>query len=399
MKKRVVIIGSSFAGYSTALSLAKLFDHKHDITVIDQTPYFTFLPSLMWHPFGYRNSDDISFDTRPIYEEHGIEFIEARVYGMDLQDQVVYTAEEDISYDYLVVATGSKPNFGSIKGFSDKNEILSIVNFDGAEKTRLAWKRFLDNPGPMVIGASQWAGYFFAAYEFLLNVLFHLKEHKLLGEVPIHFITAEPYLTHFGIGGLQEDVVKAENLFNRYGVKYYTNAMIHELKKGKVILERGDVIDSSFTMLIPQFVGVDAVRTTRNLANRVGLLEVNNDFRHVSIPNIYGAGGAVFINQEDETAIPCGVPRTKYSTEIIAKTVAYNIASDIMGGSRVTVSNHRLYEYCKQDMDHLGEILFGQAGDSSHDLDFVKKGSQDKWANMSIGQYIESSFDAESLRI
>ena len=399
MKKRVVIIGSSFAGYSTALSLAKLFENEHDITVIDKTPYFTFLPSLMWHPFGFRNSDDISFDTRPIYEEHGIEYIQATVYGMDLQDQVVYTADEDISYDYLVIATGSKPNYGSIKGFSPENEILSVVSFEGAEKTRLAWKKFIENPGPIVIGAAQWAGYFFAAYEFLLNVLYHLKEHNLLGKVPIHFITAEPYITHFGIGGIHEDVVKAEQLFNRYGIKYYTNAMIHELKKGKVILERGDIIDSAFTMIIPQFVGVDAIKTTRKLANRYGLLEVNNQFQHVSYPNIYGAGGAIFIDQEDETPVPLGVPRTKYSTEIIAKTVAYNIATDIMGGSKVTVSNHRLYEYCKQDMDHLGEILFRHAGDALHDLDFVKKGSQDKWANMSIGQYIETSFDAESLKI
>ena len=399
MKKRVVIIGSSFAGYSTAMSLSKLFEGKHDITVIDQSPYFTFLPSLIWHPFGFRNSDDISFDTRPIYNQHHIEFIEANVYGMDLHDQVIYTAKDDISYDYLVVATGSRANYNSIKGFTEENEIHGIVTMPEAEKTRLAWKRFLENPGPLVIGSAQWAGYYFAAYEFLLNVLYYLKKHNLLHEVPVHFITSEPYLTHFGIGGLREDVKACEELFDRYNVNYYTNAMIHELKKGKVILERGTVIDSAFTMIIPQFIGDDAIRTTRQLTNRVGLMEVNHEFQHLQFPNIYGAGGAVYIDQEDETPIPCGVPRTRYCTEIMAKTVAYNIASDIMGGARVSVSNHRLYEYCKQDMDHLGDILFSKAEDALHDLDFIAKGSQDKWANMSIEQYIETSFDPDLQRI
>lgn len=86
-------------------------------------------------------------------------------------------------------------------------------------------------------------------------------------------------------------------------------------------------------------------------------------------------------------------------TDIMAKTVAYNIASEILGGSRVSVTNHRLYEYCKQDMDHLSSLLFRYADDQSHDLDFIKKNSSDKWANISISEYIESSFDHNYLRI
>lgn len=160
MKKRVVIIGSSFAGYATALSLSKLFHGRHDITVIDKSPEFTFLPSLVWHPFGYRNSDDISFDTRPIYKDHDIEFIQETVYGFDLDEQVIYTSSEDIAYDYLVLATGTKPNYGSIKGFAPENHIFTICTFGEAERTRIAWKNYLKDPGPIVIGAGQWSGYF-----------------------------------------------------------------------------------------------------------------------------------------------------------------------------------------------------------------------------------------------
>lgn len=399
MKKRIVIVGSSFAGYSVALTLSKLLKGQHEIIIIDRSSEFMFLPSLVWHPFGFRNSSDISFDTWPIYQDLGIKFIETTVYGFDLESQLVYTPKKDIEYDYLVIATGTQPCYNSVKGFVPDQTASSICSLYEAEKTRRSWKNFLKKPGPIVIGASQWAGYFFTAYEFLLNALFQLRKNNLLDKAPIHFITAEPYLTHFGIGGVEEDINACKELFDRYNIKYYTNAEIHELKKDLVVLETGEKIHSNFTMIVPQFIGVNAVRTTRKFADQFGLIHVNDEFRHVDYPNIYGAGGSIFIPQKEDTVIPCGVPRTRNSTEVMAKVVAYNIASEINGGARVSVTTERIYEYCKQDMDHLGLILFGNSRKNNHDLDFIAKGSQEKWANISIEQYIEISFDQDYLRI
>lgn len=393
MKKRIMIVGSSFAGYSVALTLSKLLKGTHEITVIDQSPNFMFLPSLVWHPFGYRNSADISFDTRPIYDEHGIHFIETTVYGFDLEEQIIYTPKKDITFDYLVIATGTRANYTSVKGFIPGVTASSVCSMYEAEKTRKAWKSFLENPGNIVIGAAQWAGYFFAAYEFLLNALFQLKQNKLLNDVSIHFVTSEPYLTHFGIGGIHGDVKVCEDLFRKYGVKWHTNAEIHELKENKVILEGGTEIESDFTMIIPQFIGVDAVRTTRGFANPFGLINVNDHFQHIDYPNIYAAGGAVSLPQNEDTFVPCGVPRTSQSTKIMAKTVAHNIAAEINGSEPVSLPTEQIYEFCRKDMDHLGLILFNNERKGEHDLDFIAKGSQEKWANITIEQYIESSFD------
>jgi sulfide:quinone oxidoreductase len=398
-KKRIAIVGSSFAGYNTALTLAKLLEGKHEIIVIDRSPEFMFLPSLVWHPFGYRNSDDISFDVRPIYKKMGIEFKETVIYGFDLKERIIYTPHEDIPYDYLVIATGTRANYSSVKGFVPGETAYSICSMYEADRTRDAWKKFLKNPGPIVIGASQWASYFFAAYEFLLNALYQLKENDLLEKAPIHFVTAEPYLTHFGIGGIHDDIQSCEKLFSRYNVKWHTNEEIHELKDHLVVLESGDRIESDFTMIVPQFVGVDAITTTRKLSDNHGLIHVTDEFRHINYPNIYAAGGAVHVPQKDDTTISCGVPRTRNSSEIMAKAVAYNLYSDLEGGARISVSTDRIYNYCKEDMDHLGIILFGKSAAGDHDLDFIAKGSQEKWANISIEQYIEASFDPDYLRI
>ena len=358
-----------------------------------------FLPSLVWHPFDYRTSKDITFSTKPIYDDLGIRFLETNVYGFDLNEQLVYTRSEDVPYDFLVVATGTQPYYNSVKGFVPGETAWSIASMTESEKTKRAWREFLLNPGPIVIGASQWASYFFVAYEFMFNALYHLKEHRILDKAPLHFVTSEPYLTHFGIGGIDNGSQKCEEFLARYNVKWHTNAMIRELKKNQVVLENGEVIDSAFSLIVPQFIGIDPVRATRNFADRNGLIEVNEEFRHINYPNIFAAGGAVKIEQKHETPVPCDVPRTRNSSEVMAKTIAYNIASEIQGGSRVSVSTERIYEYCRQDMEHIGHILFRNAESNEHDLDFIAKGSQNKWANISIEQYIDASFDPEYLRI
>jgi 2-polyprenyl-6-methoxyphenol hydroxylase-like FAD-dependent oxidoreductase len=50
--KRVVIVGSSFAGLTAAFELRKRTRGRHPVVVLDPRPDFTFIPSLIWVPFG-----------------------------------------------------------------------------------------------------------------------------------------------------------------------------------------------------------------------------------------------------------------------------------------------------------------------------------------------------------
>ena len=65
--KRVVVIGSSFAGMTGALQLRKLLDKKHEVVVLDPRDHFTFIPSLIWLPFGARKAEDVTFKLEPMY--------------------------------------------------------------------------------------------------------------------------------------------------------------------------------------------------------------------------------------------------------------------------------------------------------------------------------------------
>ena len=76
-RKRVVVVGSSFAGMTAALEVRKLVKGRHEIVVLDPRPDFTFIPSLIWVPFGLRDAADVTFALAPMYARKGIRFVNA----------------------------------------------------------------------------------------------------------------------------------------------------------------------------------------------------------------------------------------------------------------------------------------------------------------------------------
>ncbi|MBK7412195.1 MAG: hypothetical protein IPI29_06540 [Ignavibacteria bacterium] len=94
-RKQIAIIGTNFAGYTAAIELKELVGDNYDVTVIANTHKFLFFPSLIWYPFGLREEKDITFDVRPIYKAHNINFIEAEVERFDLDANLVMIMDHE----------------------------------------------------------------------------------------------------------------------------------------------------------------------------------------------------------------------------------------------------------------------------------------------------------------
>ena len=80
--KRAVVVGSSFAGMTAALELRKRLDARHEVVVLDPHADFTFIPSLIWLPFGMREPEDVTFPLAPMYAKKGIRFINEAATGI-----------------------------------------------------------------------------------------------------------------------------------------------------------------------------------------------------------------------------------------------------------------------------------------------------------------------------
>mgnify|MGYP000491054241 CR=1 FL=1 len=103
-----------------------------------------------------REAKDITFPVRPIYKAHGIEFVHDEVTGfLPQQNRVLCKEGPPLSYDYLLIGTGPKVDYDYIPGLRENS--YSIVGLAHAERTREGWKKFLADPGPVVIASAQGA--------------------------------------------------------------------------------------------------------------------------------------------------------------------------------------------------------------------------------------------------
>ena len=139
--------------------------------MLDPRESFTFIPSLIWLPFGLRTPDDITFPLAPLYERKGIRYIGAAAARIDTDAHVVTTTSgHALPYDRLLIATGPRLAFEKVPGLGpEAGHTQSVCNLDHALLAQDAWERFLENPGPVVVGTAQGGSCFGASYEFLLT--------------------------------------------------------------------------------------------------------------------------------------------------------------------------------------------------------------------------------------
>jgi len=327
----VLVIGGNFGGLTAALEVKAELGRDVDVTVVSATERFLFNPSLIWLPFGKRSANQITFPLRPVFEAHGIGFVPAEATAIDPLARTVTTSSGRYYYDYLVIATGYRNKFDVLPGLGPDGYAQTITTLADAERAAVAWARFLADPGPVVIGATQGASCFGAAYEFLFNTSHQLRKAKLQGRVPLTFVTAEPFLGHFGIGGLPGGEKLLTMFLRREGITAVTGMAMDEVTGDQVKLADGSRLPFRYAMVIPPFVGQDVVRATPGLADDKGYIPVEDTYQSKAYPEIYAVGIAAQVPVPWQTAVPIGIPKTGFPVESMAKVAARNIAAAIKG--------------------------------------------------------------------
>ncbi len=108
-KKRIIIIGGGFAGISLA---KKLKDLDLQLVMIDKHNYHPFQPLLYQVSTSGLEPDSIAYPLRKILKDlDNFHFRWATVEHIDPKQQIVSTTMGRLTFDYLVMATGTKTNF------------------------------------------------------------------------------------------------------------------------------------------------------------------------------------------------------------------------------------------------------------------------------------------------
>ncbi len=380
---KVVIIGASTGGLPAAYEMKDALGKEHEVTVISNTENFHFVPSNPWVAVGWRTRKDISFPFRPYLEKKGINFIaEGGAQKIDPQkNEVITGAGTVVPYDYLVIATGPKLAFEEIEGLGPERNTVSVCTVDHAEKAYEQYLQFVENPGPIVVGAAQGASCFGPAYEFSFILDADLRKRRIRKKVPMTFITPEPYIGHMGLAGVGDSKALLEHEFRERHISWHTNSKIKRVEKDKIIIdvlnEGEKTIPFKYSMIIPAFKGVDAVAQVEGLCNPKGFVIVDEFQRSPKHKNIYSVGVCIAIAPLEATPVPTGVPKTGYMIESMVSAAVRNIQADIKGAA---VSAKATWNaICLADMGTTGIAFVALPQMPPRNVTWSKKG---KWVHL-----------------
>ncbi|HVN50763.1 MAG TPA: FAD-dependent oxidoreductase [Acidimicrobiales bacterium] len=388
MRKKVLVLGSNFGGLTAALAVKHQLRGDVDVTVMSPSESFVFNPSLIWLPFGKRRAQDITFPVAPTFERHGIEYVHASATSIDPDRKgVLDGAGTWHDYDFLVIATGYRNNVAAIPGMAEN--AVTITTLPDATRAGERWRRFLDNPGDVVVAASQGAGCFGAAYEFLFNLSYRLGKAGLKDRVKLTYVSSEPFLGHFGIGGLPRGEKLLGMFTKREAIETRVAVAIDHVAPDAVVLSDGTTLPSAYSMVIPPFIGQEVTLGAKALApDEKGYLPVRPTYQSEKYDDVYVVGIAAAVQVPWQTAVPVGIPKTGYPTEVQAHTAAKNIAAQVRGEiPSVEKTFGDIHAVCVMDAGNNGVVMLADRMLPPRKHGLLLPGPQAHWMKLGFEKY------------
>ncbi|MCL5746378.1 MAG: FAD-dependent oxidoreductase [Acidobacteria bacterium] len=336
-RKRVVVVGGSFGGVNAAYELRRRLPQDAEITVISRDAEFTFIPSLPCVIMGWREPSRIQVGLDTPLRRRGIRFVHDEVKELDPQKCEIRTAGQIHPYDAVVIASGAELDYAAVPGLGPEGG-HTFSTFTPAEATaaRDALRKVIAaDQGRIVIGAAAGASCVGPAYEIAMMIDTALKRLRKRHRFSIAFITPEPFLGHFGVGGIGSSPGMVQDEFADRHIDSVVNARIASAGPDSLILADGSEHPFDFPLIIPAFLGSPFVRGVDGLANPKGFIPVTPQLASTKVANIYAAGVAVAIAPPGPTPVPVAVPKTGHMTELMAQAAARNIAAEFTGGVKV----------------------------------------------------------------
>ena len=391
----VVVIGAGLSGTLMAYELLPQLRKDDRLTVVSQGAVYHFVPSNPWVAVGWRKRDDVEIKLNAVMTKKGITFLTTGIKRVHpTENRVELNDGSSISYDYLVLATGPELAFDEVEGLGPSAHTQSICRVDHAEKARAAFAQFVEHPAPIVIGAAQGASCFGPAYEYAFILDTELRRRKIRHKVPMTFVTSEPYIGHLGLDGVGDTKGLLESQLRHRHIKWITSAKLQKVEAGKMTVEEigdgGGVLKThelpfGFSMILPPFRGVPAVRGIDGLANPRGFILVDKHQRNPTFPNVFAIGVGVAIPPLGPTPVPVGVPKTGFMIESMVTATAHNITALLKGEAPCEEAS--LNAVCLADFGDQGVAFVAEPQIPPRNLNWSAKGMWVHFAKIAFEKY------------
>ncbi|GGB65296.1 oxidoreductase [Knoellia flava TL1] len=144
--RRLLVLGAGTAGTMVVNKLRRrLRADEWEITVVDRDDAHPYQPGYLFLPFGATAPEDL-VRARHAFIPDGVELVLADVDRIDADENAVLLADgRRLSYDYLVIATGTTPRPDQTPGMLGKEwrrSVFDFYTFDGARALAAALPAF-----------------------------------------------------------------------------------------------------------------------------------------------------------------------------------------------------------------------------------------------------------------
>jgi NADH:ubiquinone reductase (H+-translocating) len=279
MMKKIAIIGAGFAGLNAARKLSRA-GLKAQITLFDRKEKFNFLP-LLPDCIGRRIKPQfLVYELADFCRRFKIKFIQQEVTALDLANRQVVAGPDLYSYDYLLVSSGSQPNFFS--NSDAQSYSFSLNNVTDIQKLILRLEE--SDPENLVICGGGYTG-----VEVASNLARLFKKQGLVKRIAV--VERLPVVLGMLPGWMQDYVVK--NLTS-LGIEILTDSVIERIEQDKVWVSGNRSFERAMLIWVAGVKTADFIQKLEIPRNPQGRVMVDDYLR--AGQNCFWAGDAVLFN-------------------------------------------------------------------------------------------------------
>ena len=340
-KKQIVVIGGGFAGLNFIQKIAK--NKSYHVTLVDKNNYNYFTPLLYQVATGFLEPSSISYPFRKLFQESNISFRMGELEEVDTNLNRIYLSDRSyLSYDFLVFAAGSQPNFFSnktvqknaiaLKGIDDalfmRNHLVRIFEEASIERDPVEKRKLLT----IVIAGGGPTGVEVA------GMLAELKKHILhkeypeidVNEIKLFVVDGAPYL----LAPMSEKTHDAaKTILSDLGITVVLNTLVTGYENDEVKLANGGVIGTK-TLIWAAGVTAPGITGIKSSSVGKGGRMITDSFHRVKdYQNIFAIGDISI--QMHEAAYPQGHPQLAQPAIQQGKSLAKNFIRIAKGKSPV----------------------------------------------------------------
>jgi len=331
--KKIIIVGGGFAGLSLAKKLSGIT--YFEVIVLDRNNYHFFPPLLYQVSTAFIEPSNISYPFRRLFQKRkNIRFFMGDLTRVVLGTNTIETNNGNLVYDYLVLAMGTETNF-----FGNKNIIknaLPMKTIDDAlnirnhillcleESVRSASLLDKEKLRNIVIAGAGPTGIEMAGMlaEMGRNIISKDYPEVIQGIGRI-------YLIDGGLTVLAPMSSKAQNeahkVLSKLGVKIILNTLVKDYLDEKVILSKGENINSATLIWASGVVAREVNGLPKEAITHGRRIAVNKINQLEEYENIFSIGDQCF--QTSDKKYPNGHPQVAQVAIQQGKLLASNLIS------------------------------------------------------------------------